>query len=55
MRDYRISDDGDAIQLALWQDEQQVGGALFPDDGSGAAFGLALEVGEMWKGVNSGS
>lgn len=55
MRDYSISGDGDAIQLALWQDGEQVGGALFPDDGTGEAFGLALEVGELWKGVYSGS
>ena len=47
-RSFAIEDDGDGFQLALLEDGQQVGGAFLPDDGSGAAFQDALEIGESW-------
>ena len=48
-RGYEIQDDGDAIQVALLEDGQQVGGAYFPDDGSGEAFQDALELAQAWE------
>lgn len=30
MRDYKITDEGDSIEFALFQDEIQVGGGIFP-------------------------
>ena len=48
-REYQIEDDGDAIQVSLIQDGVQVGGAYFPDDGTGSAFQDALELAEAWQ------
>lgn len=48
MRTYVIQDDGDEVQLQLLVMGAQVGGALFPDDGTGAAFELAFHLGESW-------
>lgn len=48
MRSYLIEDEGDEFHLALLADGAQVGGAIFPDDGSGAGFELAREVGESF-------
>lgn len=47
-RRYTIEDDGDEIQLFMFEDDQQVGGAMFPDDGAGGAFDLAYEIGEQF-------
>jgi len=49
-REYRIEDDGDEVHVYLIEDGEQAGGALFPDDGTGEAFDLALELGESWVG-----
>lgn len=48
-RDYSIDDDGDEVQLALFENGVQVGGAMFPDDGDGLALGLALDLASMWS------
>ena len=48
MRSYRIEDDGDEVHLSLFQGEMQVGGALFPEDGDGAAKQMAEEIGKSW-------
>lgn len=50
MRDYMIEDDGEEVQLALFVDGVQVGGAMFPDDGSGAARARAEALGAAWWG-----
>lgn len=47
-RSYQIEDDGDAVQVMLMEDDVQMGGAYFPDDGTGEAFQDAMEVGESW-------
>lgn len=48
-RTYTIEDDGEAFQLSLFANGQQVGNALFPDIGDGEAFALARDLGEAWK------
>ena len=48
MRRYLIEDEGDEVRLALYQDEEQVGGAVFPDEGAGEAFELAYELAQSW-------
>lgn len=48
-RGYEIEDDGDGFQVALYQDGIQLGGAFFPDDGTGEAFQDALEVAQAWE------
>lgn len=48
-RSFQIEDDGDAIQVALFEDGLQMGGAYFPDDGTGEAFQDALEVAQAWE------
>ena len=47
-RSFLIEDDGDAYQVQLLQDGIQMGGAYFPDDGTGEAFQDAMELGESW-------
>lgn len=47
-REYRIDDEGDEVLIALMEDGLQVGGAMFPDDGTGSSFDLARQVGEDW-------
>ena len=49
-RTYSITDDGDEVHLAMFEDGEQVGGGLFPDDGTGEAFELACEVGDDFVG-----
>ena len=51
-REYLIEDEGDEVHVHLIEDGEQAGGALFPDDGTGEAFELALELGESWVGNN---
>jgi len=53
MREYSIDDEGDEIQLSLYEGGHQVGGAVFPDEGDGSAFHLAYEVGQQWVGFPS--
>lgn len=48
MREFVVTDEGDEFQLELLQDGIQVGGAVFPDDGTGAAFDMARGVGASW-------
>lgn len=48
MREYLIEDDGDSFQLALLVDGRQVGGCLLFDDGHGAGFELAREIGQAF-------
>lgn len=55
MRDFLIEDEGDAFQVSLMEGGVQVGGALFPDDGTGAAFLLAQEVAMSWCSVRAAS
>lgn len=43
-----IDDEGDGFQVRLLQNGVQVGGALFPDDGTGTAFDLAKTVADDW-------
>lgn len=47
-REYIIEDNGDEVQLFLMEDGEQMGGALFPDEGDGEAWDLAYEVGQDW-------
>ena len=47
-RHFTIEDDGDAFQLALFEDGIQVGGGYFPEDMGGDAFELALEMGRAF-------
>ena len=54
-RRYTIEDDGDEVHLSMFQDDQQVGGALFPDDGAGGAFDLAYQVGELFAASPGGN
>jgi hypothetical protein len=49
-RTFTITDEGDEIHLAIFQNGEQVGGGLFPDDGTGTAFDMAYEVGEQFVG-----
>lgn len=53
--DFNISDDGDAIQLALVLDGAQVGGAYFPVDllGEDFAYRAASELGQAFAGAFS--
>ena len=48
VRDISIDDEGDAFQLAMFENGLQVGGAYFPDTGDGSAHSVAVEVGESW-------
>lgn len=48
MRDFLITDEGDEVQLQLFENQEQIGGAVFPQDGPGAAFCLAQEVAMAW-------
>ena len=50
-RTFKVEDEGDEYDVALFEDGHQVGSALFPDDGHGAAFALALAIGQAWEGV----
>lgn len=43
-----IEDEGDGFQVSLIEGGVQVGGAVFPDDGSGAAFDLAKMLADDW-------
>lgn len=52
-RAYKIQDDGDEVQVQLFEGGVQVGGAMFPDDGDGQAFMLAHQLGEDWAGFPS--
>ena len=52
MRDYKIIDDGDEIQVHLTLDERKVGAALFPEDVKYDANALARELGEAWKALS---
>lgn len=56
MRTYEITDDGDDFQLALYDGELQVGGAILPQFlGVDAAFEIAQELGEAFaQKANSG-
>ena len=47
-RHFTIEDDGDAFQLALFEDGIQVGGGYFPEGMGGDAFELALEMGRAF-------
>lgn len=47
-RQYEVEHDGDDYQVALILDGVQVGGALFPGELYGDAFGLAHEVGQAF-------
>ena len=49
-REYLIHDEGDEVHVALFEDGEQAGGALFPDDGTGEAFELAYDLAESWVG-----
>lgn len=49
-REYVIEDDGDEVHVALFEDGEQAGGALFPEDGSGEAYELACELAQSWVG-----
>ena len=44
-----IDDEGDGFAVALFRDGEQVGGALFPDDGDGSAWELAAMLAEAWR------
>jgi|WetSurMetagenome_2_1015567.scaffolds.fasta_scaffold321272_2 hypothetical protein len=48
-RTYRIEDEGDEFHVVLIENGQQIGGALFPDNGTGDAFALANELGLAWE------
>jgi len=48
MREYLIDDEGDEVQVQFLEDGVQIGGACFPDDGSGEAFDVALMVAQGW-------
>lgn len=52
MRAYSIEDGGNEIQVALFEDGQQVGGALFPDNEDGDGFLMAMDLGESWAHGN---
>lgn len=56
MRVYQVADEGDAFELALFEDGQQVGGAIIPASfGDDAAFELAQFLGECFaQQANSG-
>lgn len=49
-RYFSIDDEGDAFNLALFEDGVQVGGGYFPEGFGGDPFALALEVGESFAG-----
>lgn len=51
IRAFSIEDEGDAAQLYLFIDGVQVGGAYFPDDGTGASMELAADVGRLFAGL----
>lgn len=55
MRDYKIMDEGDCIEFALFQDEVQVGGGMFPLEflDVDAAMNAAVMVGIAF--VSNGS
>ena len=53
MRSYEIEDDGDEVQVQLFDGGVQVGGAMFPEGGDGQAFMLAYQLGENWAGFPS--
>jgi hypothetical protein len=47
-RFFSIEDNGDGFDLSLFDGINQVGGAIFPDDGTGKAFELAYEIGCLY-------
>ena len=51
MKDYKIIDDGDEIQVHLMMDGQKVGAAQFPEDVGYDAGALARQLGEAWKAL----
>lgn len=51
VRDFLITKEGDEVQLQLFENQEQIGGAVFPEDGGGAAFYLAQEVAMAWVAV----
>lgn len=51
IRTYTIEDEGDEVQVQLFEDGEQMGGAVFPDTDDGDSWELAVEVGESWIGV----
>lgn len=51
MRDYKVLDDGDEVQVQLMMDGRQLGCVLFPEDDEYDEFVLALELGEAWKAL----
>lgn len=49
MRTYQVTDDGEAFDLALFENDIQVAGAIIPlDMGIDAAFDLAKQLGETF-------
>ena len=54
-RYFSIEDDGESFQVYLFDGVSQVGGACFPDDGTGAAFDLAVQIGRSFGAPVSGS
>jgi hypothetical protein len=50
IRTYTITDEGDEVQLQLFEDEIQMGGAVFPDMQDGDNWDMALELAESWIG-----
>jgi hypothetical protein len=49
-----VEDEGDGWQVSLIAHGVQVGGAVFPDDGTGAAFDLAKQVADDWIQTKGG-
>jgi hypothetical protein len=45
---FTIEDDGDSFQLSLYDGVNQVGGAIFYDDGTGKSFELAESIGRFY-------
>lgn len=50
MRWVTIEDDGDAFDVAMFDDGIQVAGAIVPDDGAGTGFDLAQEIARAFAG-----
>lgn len=43
-----VIDEGEDFEVQMFQDGCQIGSALFPDDGTGAAFVLAKQLADNW-------
>lgn len=50
IKTYSITDEGDEVQLQLFGDDVQIGGAVFPDTECGDSWALALGLAESWIG-----